>query len=160
MTTQMMLQARHQVRGKERGVARHRHDECVGSSLEPGVQAGERAGEAADLVRHQPVAEARVSLEILVAVDQDFADLGREALERPLRHRLAAKRLQSLVEPAHAPSLAAGEHQSGDRHKWNFTSKLRPHDQEPLSRPLHQPWAPPGPSGDAGISDRGDRARS
>ena len=44
----------------------------------------------------------------------DLVDLRRERAEHPLRHRLAAQRLQSLVDAAHAAALAAGEHQSRD----------------------------------------------
>src|ERR1041385_1351343 len=78
--------------------------------LEARVQTGERPGEAADLVGHQAVAEARVGVWCLVALKEVSAPPRREPLERPLRHRLAAQRLQALVDAAHAAALAACEH--------------------------------------------------
>ena len=74
------------------------------------MQAGERAREAGDLVAHDAVAVLRVGVHVLVRVDDDLGDLRREALEHPFDHRLAAQELQPLVDAAHAPALAAREH--------------------------------------------------
>src|SRR5688572_611723 len=99
----------------------------MAGGLEPGVQAGERAGEAAGPVGHQAPAEARVGLEVLVAVDEQLRHLRREALDRPRGHRLAAQQLQALVHAAHAAALPAGEDQPGNGgHGEDFTVKLRP----------------------------------
>ena len=57
---------------------------------------------------------ARVAVEVLVGVDQHVADLRREALEHVRDHRLAVELDQSLVDAAHPPALAAGEHDAGD----------------------------------------------
>ena len=77
------------------------------------MQSGERAGEAADGVRHDAVAEARVGLEVLVGVDQDLVHLRREPREDRGDHRLAVQQLQALVDAAHAAPLAARKHDSG-----------------------------------------------
>ena len=80
------------------------------------MQAGERAGEAADLVGHHAVAVLLIGLEVLVGVDDDLVHLRREAREHPLDHRLAAQQLQALVDAAHAAALAAREHDSRHAH--------------------------------------------
>src|SRR5688500_7720162 len=85
----------------------------MGRRLHPGVEAGERAGEAGDFIRDYR-SEATVLFQVLVGVDDDLVDLRREALDRPLRHRLAAQELQALVDAAHAAPLAAGEDDPGD----------------------------------------------
>ena len=43
-------------------------------------------------------------------------DLRRETREHPFDHRLAAQRLQALVDAAHAAAFAAGEDDAGDAH--------------------------------------------
>src|SRR5688572_3292496 len=91
--------------------------------VQAGMQTGERAGEAADRVGHYTVAVFFVGRQVLVGVDDDLADLRREAREHPFDHRLAAQRLQSLVDAAHAAAPAAGEDDAGDAHagprKWD-----------------------------------------
>src|SRR3990170_1924484 len=91
--------------------------------VESGMQAGERAGEAADRVGYHAVAVFFVGRQVLVGVDEDLVDLRGEAREHPFDHRLAAQRLQALVDAAHAAALAAGEDDAGDAHagprKWD-----------------------------------------
>ncbi len=77
--------------------------------LQPGVQAGKRAGEAADFIRDHSMAESTVFIHVLIRIDQHLVHLGREAPDHPLHHRLAVQQLQALVDAAHAAALAAGE---------------------------------------------------
>ena len=86
-------------------------DQRLRRMREPDVQPGERAGKAADRVGNHAIAERRVAIEILVGVDQD----ARRPAARSARARAApsvgpASRHQALVDAAHAPALAAGEH--------------------------------------------------
>ena len=87
------------------------------------MQARERPGEAADGVGHHAMAVLFVGRHVLIGVDDDLGDLGRETREHPFDHRLAAQRLQALVDAAHAGALAAGEDDAGDAHdgprKWD-----------------------------------------
>jgi hypothetical protein len=78
------------------------------------VQPRERAGEIADGVTDHAHAEALVGVVVLVGVDDDAADLRREAFVDVVDQALAAEILQALVDAAHAPALAAGENESGD----------------------------------------------
>ena len=48
---------RNEIGGQERRIAGHGHDERMRRRLQAGVQSGERAGEAADLVAHHAMAE-------------------------------------------------------------------------------------------------------
>src|ERR1700694_1714401 len=80
------------------------------------VQAGERAGEAADLIANDAMPERLVLLHVLIGIDDDVVHLRREARNHPGDHRLAVQELQALVDAAHAPALAAGEDEAADLH--------------------------------------------
>src|SRR6478609_5543800 len=80
------------------------------------VQAGKRAGEAADMVADDAVPERGVALEVLVGIDDDLVDLRREPRQHMLDHRLAMQRLQTFVDAAHAAAEAAGEHDAAYIH--------------------------------------------
>ena len=103
-------QPRDQIRRQERRVARNGGDQRLCRMREPHVQPGERARETLDRVGNDAKAERRVSIEILVGVDQDVVDLRREPVQHVSHHGSAVKGNQALVDSAHAPALATGEH--------------------------------------------------
>jgi hypothetical protein len=78
------------------------------------VQAGERTGEPADIVRNDGVPQGAIPVEILVGVDQELADLGREARQHMRGHRPPVELDQPFVDAAHPAALAAGQHDAGD----------------------------------------------
>jgi len=101
---------RDQIRRQERRVARNGGDQRLRRVREPHVEPRERAREALDRVGNDAKAERRVSIEVLVGVDQDVVDLRREPVQHVSHHGSAVKRHQALVDSAHAPALATGEH--------------------------------------------------
>jgi len=107
-------EARHEVGGKERRIARHRDDQIPRSVGKAALESRERAGKPLDLVGDHAVAERGIRLGIAVGVDEELVDLRREALDRVRHHGLAAKRLQPLVHAAHSAPLAAREHDARD----------------------------------------------
>ncbi len=107
-------QARHEVRRKEGRVAGHRGHQRAGSVREAALEPRKRPREARDLVGDHAVPVAGVRLGVAVGVDQQLVHLRGEALDHVRHHGLAAERLQSLVDAAHAAALAAGEHEAGD----------------------------------------------
>ena len=107
-------EARHEVRGQEGRVAGDGDREGAGRARQSGVQTGERPREAADLVGDDRVTQGTIAIEILVRVDQHFADLGGEPREHVRRHRPPVEIDEPLVHTAHPPALAAGEHDAGD----------------------------------------------
>jgi hypothetical protein len=78
------------------------------------MQTRERAGEAADGIRDYWGAERFVTLAILVGVDQERTNLRREAFDYMRDERSPVKLDQALVDTAHASTLAAGKHDTGD----------------------------------------------
>ena len=68
----------------------------------------------ADFVRDDRVTQSAIAIEVLVRVDQHFADLGDEPCEHVRRHRPPVEIDEPLVHTAHPPALAAGEHDAGD----------------------------------------------
>ena len=107
-------QALDQVGGQEGRVAGRGDDQRMSGARERRMQAGERAGEAADVVAEHRVAEGLPGLEVLVGVDDQLVDLWGEARERVRRHRPAGEFDQAFVDAAHAAALAAGEQHAGD----------------------------------------------
>jgi hypothetical protein len=107
-------QALDEVRGQEGRVAGRGDHERVARAHQRGMQAGERTGEAADVVAEHRMTEGLPGREVLVGVDDQLVDLGGEAGERVRRHRLPGELDQALVHAAHAAALAAGEQHPGD----------------------------------------------
>ena len=86
---------------------------------EPRVQAGQRAGMAADHVGNHAMAETCIYVRVLIGVDEDFGDLERETLDHPLHQRTAAQFAQAFIDAAHAPAKTAGENHTGDLRRIN-----------------------------------------
>ena len=103
-----------EVGGEEGRVAGRGHHERVAGAHERRVQAGERAGEAADVVAEHRMTEGLPRRRVLVGVDDQLVDLGGEARQRVCRHRPPGEFDQALVHAAHAAALAAGEQHPGD----------------------------------------------
>ena len=110
---QRLAQAQDEIGGQERRIAGNGGHEPATRMREPSLESGERPRESRDLVGDHAVAECAVGVEVAVGVDEELVDLRREALDRVRDHRLAAEGLQSLVHPAHAATLAPGEHHAG-----------------------------------------------
>ena len=107
-------EARDQVRGKERGIAGTGDDVGRRRGGESRVQSRERAGEAGDRVGDDRIAEARVTLGVLVRIDDDRGDLRRETLDDMGGQRASVELDEALVDAAHAPAEAAGKDDAGD----------------------------------------------
>lgn len=80
-----------------------------------GMQTGKRTREAGDQVSDYRIAERLVDGGVLIGVDQQLFDLGRETFCDPLDERLAVQQLQALVDSAHAAGQATGKNHPGDR---------------------------------------------
>jgi hypothetical protein len=92
-------QARDEIRGKERRVARTGDDVWRRRGRESRVQSRERTGEAGDRIGDDRIAEARVTLGILVRVDDDRADLRRETRDDVRDERAASSSTRPLSTP-------------------------------------------------------------
>ena len=64
------IQPGDEIKRQERRIAGHGRGVVAGRARQPGVQARERAGKAADGVGDHRIAEGRVAIEVLVGVDQ------------------------------------------------------------------------------------------
>jgi hypothetical protein len=95
-------EARGEVKRQRRHIARGAQQEWRGAVAQAGFQASERAGKASGLVGPHRHAKRGVRVEVLVGVDGNGGHLWRQPFEHVRSHRLAAQRLQALVDMAHA----------------------------------------------------------
>ncbi len=103
-----------QVTGQARRVAGHRHQPLGGGLCQPGQDASQWTGLAAQRVGQNRRAERGVGLEVAVGADPHRPDLRREPLDGVRGQRPAEKLGQALVDAAHAAAAPAGEHEPGD----------------------------------------------
>src|SRR5215510_8962468 len=109
-------QARHQIARQERTIARHARDvgnrRCVrGRPIEPGEDAGERAGKTRHCVRYHRQTGVGEARRIAVGVKDDRSALRLEPCEHALEDGLAADADARFVAAAHPPRQPAGEHE-------------------------------------------------
>jgi len=78
------------------------------------VQSGQRTGKVRDHVRDDRIAECSIAVAILVRIDDELANLWREALDDVGDERSTVEFDESLVDAAHPATLPAGEHDTGD----------------------------------------------
>ena len=83
-----------------------------GRPVEPGEDAGERAGEIRHDVGHHRQAGIGEARGIAVGVEDDARALRREPRQHALENGLAADPDAGLVAAAHAPRQPAGEHEA------------------------------------------------
>src|SRR5919198_562172 len=110
-------QARHQIAGQERAIARHARDvgdrrRMCGCPIEPGENTGERAGEIRHAVSHYGKTGIGEPRRIAIGVEDDGRALRLEAREHPLENGLAADLDARLVAATHAPRQPAREHEA------------------------------------------------
>jgi hypothetical protein len=86
-----------------------------GAAPQAGFQAGQRTGKARQYRPATPARQSAVGIQVLVGVDGHACHLRREALEHVRHHGRAAKRLQALVDAAHARAASACQDQAADR---------------------------------------------
>jgi hypothetical protein len=112
---QRRVQALGQVGGRKGESQGAVSSNSVVAAAHAGFQAGQRPGEAGQVVRPHRHAEGGVGVQVLVGVDRHACHLRREAFEHVRHHGLAAEGLQALVDLAHARAASAGEDQPADR---------------------------------------------
>jgi len=78
------------------------------------VQPGQRSGKTGDGIGDDRMAQLRITLAVLIGIDQQLADLRRQPFDHPGRQRTAMQFLQPLVHAPHAPAEAAGKDDAGD----------------------------------------------
>ena len=76
--------------------------------------AGQRAIEMAILIADGRIAECCIVCLIAVGADQQFIDQRGHGGDGVTDQRAAVERQQALVQPAHAPRHAAGQHDAAD----------------------------------------------
>ena len=82
------------------------------------MQACQRTGKTRDCIGHDPIAESRVALRVLIGIDQQFVHLSGQTLDHVSGHGAAVEFLQAFVSPAHATPETTGR-----THYWYWSTR-------------------------------------
>jgi hypothetical protein len=110
--------SRSQIEGQQRRIAGHAKQPWRAAMREAGHEARQRAGVVGQAVGadlgSQWLAQLGIGRCIAIGIDEQGADLRRQALQCMQCQWQALKALQALVHAAHARAASSGQHAAGD----------------------------------------------